>query len=75
MARNETKGTKQVGQAVDAELWDEFTEFCRDRGDTIRHHLEIALRRHLDNPPPPPPAPPPLPPYQPGGIPRKGRKR
>jgi hypothetical protein len=71
MARNATRGTKQVGQAVEAELWDEFVEFCRDRGDTIRYHLEIALRRHLDCPP----APPPLPPYQPGKMAKKRRKK
>jgi hypothetical protein len=75
VARKEAKGTKQLGQSVDAELWDEFVAFCYKRGDTIRQHLEQALRRHLANPPseelpPLPPAPPPAPPKKRGRPPK-----
>ncbi|WP_439628821.1 hypothetical protein [Gemmata sp.] len=62
MAR--TKGTKQLGVEVSEALLDEFRAFCEERGEKVRHHLELAMRRHLDNPPPPlvaPPAPPPPP--------------
>lgn len=77
MAR--TKGTKQLGVEVNAALLDEFKAFCETRGETVRKHLEFAIRRHLDNPPPPPVAPPPLPPVttpEPaaGGAARKGTK-
>ena len=78
-----TKGTKQLGLQVTASLLDEFKAFCEQRGETVRKHLELAMRRHLDNPPPPPvpePAPPPLPPVTPPGTqppakkPGKGKK-
>lgn len=52
MAR--TKGTKQLAVEVSEALFEEFKGFCSDRGETVRHHLELALRRHMDNPPPPP---------------------
>ena len=51
MAR--TKGTKQLGVEVSEALLDEFRAFCEERGEKVRHHLELAMRRHLDNPPPP----------------------
>ena len=62
MAR--TKGTKQLNAEMSELLFDEFKAFCANRGETTRHHLELALRRHMDNPPPPPVkvAAPPLPP-------------
>ena len=62
MAR--TKGTKPFNAEVSELLFEEFKEFCAKRRETVRHHLELALRRHMDNPPPPPkPAEvPPLPP-------------
>jgi transposase InsO family protein len=60
MAR--TKGTKQLGVELNAALLDEFKGFCEQRGETVRKHLEMAIRRHIDNPPPMPAAPPPLPP-------------
>ena len=63
--RKSTKGTKQIGAEVKAELVDELKAFCLERGETVRHHLEIAIRRHLDNPPPLPPTVPPLPPVVP----------
>lgn len=62
MAR--TKGTKQLNAEMSEALFDEFKEFCATRGQTVRYHLELALRRHMDNPPPPPQPveAPPLPP-------------
>ena len=78
MAR--TKGTKQLNAEMSEALFDEFKRFCSDRGETVRRHLELALRRHMDNPPPPP-APvklPPLPPVTAPAAekpaPRKGKK-
>ncbi len=59
MAR--TKGTKQLGVEVSESLLDEFKTFCEERGEKVRHHLELAIRRHLDNPPPPLVAPTPVP--------------
>lgn len=52
MAR--TKNTKQLAVEVSEALFDEFKGFCARRRETVRHHLELALRRHMDNPPPPP---------------------
>jgi len=62
--RKSTKGTKQLGAEVSSELVDEFKRFCAARGETVRHHLELAMRRHLANPPPAPELPP-LPPFPP----------
>ena len=69
MAR--TKGTKQLNAEMSEALFDEFKAFCVNRGETTRHHLELALRRHMDNPPPPPVkvTAPPLPPVtSPGAV-------
>ena len=62
MAR--TKGTKQLGVEMSEGLFDEFKAFCAARGETVRHHLELAIRRHMNTPPPPPQRveTPPLPP-------------
>jgi hypothetical protein len=74
--RKSTKGTKQLGAEVSTELVDEFKRFAAERGETLRYHLELAMRRHLDNPPPPPrPVEmPPLPPVTSSG-PKKPRKK
>jgi|GEM_PF-5240895 len=62
MARVDVKGAKQFNYELPAQLVDEFREFCRLRGEAVRDHLEIALRRHLATPPPPlKPVIPPLP--------------
>ena len=73
MTRKSTKGTKQIGAEVSEDLIAEFKDFCTKRGETLRHHLEMAMRRHLDNPPPLPVAPP-LPPV-PVPAPKKPRKK
>jgi hypothetical protein len=73
--RKSTKGTKQIGAEVAADLLDAFKAFCEGRNETLRHHLELAMRRHLENPPAPV-AYPPLPPVTvPGAKPAKGKKK
>jgi hypothetical protein len=73
MARNETKGTKQLATTVDAALFDEFKAWVEGRGEKVRAHVEMAIRRHMDAPPPPfKPEAPPLPPV--GGEKPKPRK-
>lgn len=72
--RKSTKGTKQIGAEVSEALIDEFKVFCLSRGETLRKHLEMAMRRHLDNPPPVEEAPP-LPPVTVPEPKKKGKKR
>lgn len=80
MARKSTKGTRQLGVEVDVTLADAVREFSRSRGETLREVVELALRRHLANPPavvvPTPPPIPPLPPFPPPAQPvtKKGKK-
>lgn len=63
MGRVDVKGAKQFNYEIDADLVDRFRAFCKGRGESVREHLEMALQRHLDNPPPPfKPQAPPLPP-------------
>ena len=52
--RKGTKGTKQLGAEVAADLADRFKQFCAERTETVRYHLELAMRRHLADPPPRP---------------------
>ena len=52
MTRRSTKGTKQLAAELLGEVVDEFKKFCRDRNETVRYHMELALRRHMANPPP-----------------------
>ena len=67
MTRRTTKGTKQLAAELNASVVDEFKGFCKARGESLRYHMELALRRHMANPPPrqepaPLPPAPPLPP-------------
>lgn len=55
------KGTEQLGVGIDKELAAAFRAFVKRRGETIREVVEMALRRHMANPPPVPVVPP-LPP-------------
>jgi hypothetical protein len=71
-----TKGTKQFGGEIDEALADQWRAFCAERkeshrGENARYHLELALRRHMANPPDPIPEPPPLPPVTPAATTRK----
>jgi hypothetical protein len=76
MVRKNVKGAKQFNSEIAESLVDEFREFCKSRGESVRDHLEMAIRRHIDNPPPPfKPAAPPLPPVpSPTPAKRKGKK-
>ena len=62
--RRVTPGTGQLNLEIESSLLERLRAFVRDRDEKIRHVIEMAIRRHLDYPPPPP-APPeiiPLPP-------------
>jgi hypothetical protein len=67
MVRKVAKGTAQLAAQLDEHLLAAVREFARSRGETLREVLELALRRHLANPPaiqelpPLPPFPPPKP--------------
>jgi hypothetical protein len=75
MTRRSTRGTKQLAAELLAEVVDDFKKFCRDRDETVRYHLEMALRRHMANPPPPQvPILPPAPPLPPVTAPASGDK-
>ena len=61
--RRVTPGTGQLNLEIESSLLERLRAFVRDRDEKIRHVIEMAIRRHLDYPPPP--APPeiiPLPP-------------
>lgn len=77
MPRRDVKGAKQFNAEIDTDLADQFRAFCKGRGESLRDHLELALRRHLENPPPPlKPTAPPLPPVTvPGAVAKKPGKR
>ena len=68
--RRATPGTGQLNLEIDLALLERLRAFRRDRGEKIRHVVEMALRRHMDNPPPPPKPPEvvPLPPVTPPGT-------
>lgn len=73
-----SKGTRQLNADLSADLVERFRAFVEGRGEKLREHLEMALERHLANPPPPlrPPPAPPLPPVvpEPAGS-KKPRKK
>jgi hypothetical protein len=61
MGGKPVKGTRQVNAELPPELLDRLKEFAESRGQTVRHVIERAIVRHLDNPPPiifDPPLPP-----------------
>ena len=58
------KGTAQLNTGIDAKLLAEFRAFVNKRGERVRDAVEMALRRHMDSPPPMPELPP-LPPVKP----------
>ena len=64
--RRVTPGTGQVNLEIESSLLERLREFAGERNEKIRHVVEMAIRRHLDHPPPPPKPPeviplPPLP--------------
>jgi len=70
MAR--ARGTAQLNVGVSEAILEEVRQFVTDRGETLREVVEMALRRHMDNPPPKPVVPP-LPPV-PVPVPKQRRK-
>jgi hypothetical protein len=83
MSQKPVEGTGQVNAELPVELLDELKRFAKGRGEKVREVIAQALRRHMDNPPPPPvPAyAPPLPPVPAPqalivetGKPKKGKK-
>lgn len=74
MPRKNTKGTRQVSGEVAEAVVEVWRKFLEGRPESARWHLEMALIRHAENPPPlpePPPKPPPLPPVPPPDKPRR----
>lgn len=66
---------RSIGFELSPEVLDRLKAFAEERGLTIRHVIERAIVRHLDNPPPLVPEPP-LPPCSPDQPPpAKGRKK
>jgi hypothetical protein len=76
VARNQTANTARLDIEIASDLRAEFDAFRARYGHTARQEVELALRRHMDSPPPvpPPPAPPPPPPVIPP-LPPMGQKR
>ncbi len=78
--RRVTPGTGQLNLEIESGLLEQFREFVRSRGEKMRHNVEMAMRRHMGNPPPPPKPveAPPLPPVTASGVekpaPKKGKK-
>lgn len=64
--RRATPGTGQLNLEIELELLERLRAFGRGRGEKLRWVVEMALRRHMDNPPPPPELVP-LPPLPPPG--------
>jgi hypothetical protein len=67
--RRVTPGTSQLNLEIETGLRERLKAFAEERGEKVRHVVEAALRRHMDNPPPPPKPPelPPLPPVTASG--------
>lgn len=55
--RRVTPGTGQLNLEIEQSLLERLRVFVRDRDEKIRHVVELAIRRHLDYPPPPPKPP------------------
>ena len=55
--RRVTPGTKQLNLEIESAILDRLREFVRDRDEKIRHVVEMAIRRHMDYPPPLPKPP------------------
>ena len=63
--RKNVQGATQFNYEIDKDLAAQFRAFCSERNESVKGQLEIALRRHLETPPPPPVPPPPIPPLPP----------
>lgn len=61
MATKKNRTTVPFNLQIDAEVAAHVRQFADERGEKIRHVVELALKRHLANPPPQlqvPPLPP-----------------
>jgi len=47
-----TKGKTPLATQLDTDLVEAFRSFCAARGQTLSYHLDLAVRRHMANPPP-----------------------
>ncbi|VTR91867.1 unnamed protein product [Gemmata massiliana] len=54
MPKRPVEGAAQINAELPVPLLDELKRFAKDRGEKVRDVLALAIRRHLDNPPPPP---------------------
>ena len=52
--RRVTPGTGQLNLEIESSLLERLRGFVRERDEKMRHAVEMAIRRHLDYPPPPP---------------------
>ena len=52
--RRVTPGTGQLNLEIESSLLERLRGFVRERDEKMRHVVEMAIRRHLDYPPPPP---------------------
>lgn len=71
--RRATHGTGQLNLEIELTLLEALRKFVRARGETQRQAVELALRRHMANPPPIPELPP-LPPVTVPGPSKRGKK-
>ena len=55
--RRVTPGTRQLNLEIESSLLERLRGFVRERDEKMRHVVEMAIRRHLDYPPPPPKPP------------------
>jgi len=55
--RRVTPGTGQLNLEIESSLLERLRGFVRERDETMRRVVEMAIRRHLDYPPPPPKPP------------------
>ena len=55
--RRVTPGTGQVNLEIESALLERLRDFVRVRNEKIRHVVEMAIRRHMDYPPPLPKPP------------------
>ena len=55
--RRVTPGTGQLNLEIESSLLGRLRGFVSERDEKMRHVVEMAIRRHLDYPPPPPKPP------------------
>ena len=55
--RRITPGTGQINLEIESTLLERLRVFVRERDEKMRHVVEMAIRRHMDYPPPLPKPP------------------